>query len=287
MYTGVPPFGGFRQKFLHVQQSLGFVSCLLFAKHRMGKCISFLRSLMMRSIKIISKYNLILLYIEMLLFEKRNLDYIFSTNVTSYDFMCTVVFLLALFKFPIEVTMVSALFILIYQYKLYRFTQSINKTYKAESGDILIFFSHNNVDLAEWVIWDGMLTTHTTIPARHYAVVLDDKYFIETRHPDIEKYDNITGDVIRGFPRLAKLKHIRKDWSVGEIMVIKTGKTFDHTMMKDVRNFFENKKGYWEGGACIGTLNELYDILDKDHPLFLSVEDIMGYYTNAQIGYLE
>jgi len=30
MYTGVPPLGGFLQKFLHVQQSRGFMSCLLF-----------------------------------------------------------------------------------------------------------------------------------------------------------------------------------------------------------------------------------------------------------------
>ena len=31
MYTGSPPLGGFRQKFLHLQQSRGFRSCLLFA----------------------------------------------------------------------------------------------------------------------------------------------------------------------------------------------------------------------------------------------------------------
>ena len=30
-YTGIPPLGGFRQKFLHVQLSRGFVNCLLFA----------------------------------------------------------------------------------------------------------------------------------------------------------------------------------------------------------------------------------------------------------------
>ena len=39
----------------------------------------------------------------MLLFEKRNFDSIFSTNITSHDFICTVIFLLALFKFPVEV----------------------------------------------------------------------------------------------------------------------------------------------------------------------------------------
>ena len=223
----------------------------------------------------------------MLLFEKRNLDYIFSRDITSQDFVCTVIFLLALFKFPVAVAVLSVLFILIYQYKLHKFTKSVHTDFKAESGDILIFFSHNNVDLAEWVIWDGILTTHTKIPARHYAVVLDDEYFIETRHPDIKKYDNMTKDFIRGYPRLAKLKHIRKDWSVGDIMVIKTGKTFDRRMMKDVKQFFEDKKGYWEGGACIGTLNALYDILDEGHPLFLCVEDIMKYYEDAQIGYLE
>lgn len=223
----------------------------------------------------------------MLLLEKRNFDSIFSTNITSHDFICTVIFLLALFKFPVEVTLLTALFVLIYHVKLKQFLDSVKSKYRPESGDILIFFSHNNVDLAEWVIWDGMLTTHTNIPARHYAVVLDDEYFIETRHPDIQKYDNVTKDVIVGFPRLAKLKHIREDWSVGEIMVIKTGKKFDETMMKDVRNFFENKKGYWEGGACLGTLNKLYDILDEGHPIFMCVEDILRYYKGAQIGYLK
>jgi hypothetical protein len=169
--------------------------------------------------------------------------------------------------------------------KLYRFLSKPLPSYKPESGDILVFFSHVSKDIPEYVFWDGILTLHTNIPVKHYAVVIDDTYFVECRQPDFPKYDNITKDITYSIPRLAKLKYIHKDWGTGEIMVIKTGKKIDSEKRETIlRNF--NKKNYVHGGGCIGHFNSVYKIIDDTKPFFISVESILKHYKNAKLGYI-
>lgn len=182
-------------------------------------------------------------------------------------------------------SIISILLVTIFQMKLYRFLSKPLPSYKPEGGDILIFFSHLSEDIPEYVYWDGILTLHTNIPVKHYAVVIDDTHFVECRYPDFPKYDNISKNVTYGIPRLAKLKYIHKDWDTGEIMVIKTGKKVDSEKRKTILKNF-NKKNYIQGGGCIGFFNSVYKIIDDTKPFFLSVEHILKHYENAKLGYI-
>jgi hypothetical protein len=174
----------------------------------------------------------------------------------------------------------------VFQYKLHKFLTNVNTYYDPEPGDILVFFSHTSADIPEWIYWDGMLTLHTDIPIKHIANVLDEKYFVECRHPDFPKYDNITKDVTHGKPRLAKLKYIHEDWASGDVLIIKTGQVVDtEKRLAILQNF--NKEGYWKGGGCLGHFNKTQKRIDPTCPFFLSVEDILRHYKDARIGRLK
>jgi len=222
----------------------------------------------------------------MFYFEKRRFENILVTDRKSQFYIFTLLFVLLLLTFPITTTTVSILLVTLFQYKLYTFLTGVKEEYTPEPGDILIFFSHTSADIPEWVYWDGGLSLHTKIPAKHYATVLDDTYFVECRHPDFPKYDNITKDVTNGIPRLAKLKYIYDDWGSGEIMVIKTGKHIDPEKREEIIKVF-NKEGYWKGGGCLGHFNKTQKMIDGTCPFFLSVEDILRHYKDARVGHLK
>jgi hypothetical protein len=222
----------------------------------------------------------------MFYFEKRRFNDILIFDRKSQFYLMTLLFISLLLTFPITVTTLSILLVTLFQYKLHTFLTGVKEEYKPESGDILIFFSHRSGDIPEWVYWDGGLSLHTNIPAKHYANVIDDKYFLECRHPDFPKYDNITRDVTHGKPRLAKLKYIYDDWDSGEIIVIKTGQNIDQNKKSEILKSF-NKDGYWQGGGCLGHFNRIQKMIDETCPFFLSVEDILRHYKDAQLGHLK
>lgn len=201
-------------------------------------------------------------------------------------YVISALFILLLLTYPKTTVIISILLVTLFQYKLYTFLSSVTEQYKPESGDILIFFTHPTVDIPEWVFWGGGLSLHTNIPVRHYATVLDDKYFIESRHPAFPRYDNITRDFTRGYPRLAKLKYIYDDWNTGEIIVIKTGTNIDEKKRREILHTF-NKDGYWKGGGCLGHFNKTRKMIDETSPFFLSVEDILKHHKDARIGHLK
>jgi hypothetical protein len=222
----------------------------------------------------------------MFFFEKRRFNDILILDRKSQFYSMTLLFIALLLTFPITFVTLSIILVTLFQYKLYTFLNSVNEEYEAESGDILIFFSHTSADIPEWVYWDGILSLHTKIPIKHVATVLDDTYFVECRHPDFPKYDNVTKDLTHGIPRLAKLKHIYKDWATGEIMVIKTGQSVDSKKREEILQQF-NKKKYWEGGGCLGHFNATQKMIDPTSPNFLSVEGILRHYKDARIGHLK
>jgi hypothetical protein len=222
----------------------------------------------------------------MFFFEKRRFNDILNLNRKSQFYSMTLLFIALLFTFPITVVTISIMLVSLFQYKLYTFLNSVNEEYEAEPGDILIFFSHTSVDIPEWVFWNGVLSLHTKVPMRHMATVLDDKYYVDSRHPDFPKYDNVTKGLTCGIPRLAKLKYIYEDWATGEIMVIKTGQSVDSKKREEILQQF-NKKKYWEAGGCLGHFNSTYKTIDPTSPNFLSVEDILRHYQDARIGRLK
>lgn len=222
----------------------------------------------------------------MFFFEHRRFNDILVLNRRSQFYAFSLLFILLLLTYPKTTAIISILLVTLFQYKLYTFLTSVTDEYEPESGDILIFFSHTSADIPEWVYWDGGLSLHTNIPVKHYATVLDDKYFIECRHPDFPKYDNITKDVTHGIPRLAKLKYIYDDWNTGEIMVIKTGTNIDEKKRREILRVF-NKDGYWKGGGCLGHFNKTRKMIDESSPFFLSVEDILKHHKDARIGHLK
>lgn len=167
--------------------------------------------------------------------------------------------------------------IILYRYKLERFLGRKMDLVTPEPGDILIFFSRDFKDLPDLVFWNGLMTLHTNIPNTHYAVVLDDTYYLDSIRPGQSMYDNITKGEIIGYPRLAKLKYIDEDWVGYDIMVIKTGQSVDS----------KKREGYWKGGGCLGNTNKIQKMIDPMCPFFLSVEDILRHYENARIGRLK
>ncbi len=171
----------------------------------------------------------------------------------------------------------------LYQYKLSRHLSRYNgkPRYTPTSGDVLLFFSHKSGTIIDWLFWKGIMTLHTNIPVRHYGIVIDDAHYIEVQHPDTVKYDHLTRTHVRGFPRVAKLKEVRKDWTSGEIMVVKTGVTVNP---ETILNDFENRS-YWRLGGCLGFVNRVYRTIDPTCPFFLSVEGILRHYKNAKIGH--
>jgi|MEHZ01.5.fsa_nt_MEHZ011565489.1_31 hypothetical protein len=186
----------------------------------------------------------------------------------------------------ISIIIISVVLILLYRYKLERFLGRQMDLVTPEPGDILLFFSRKFKDLPDLVFWNGLMTLHTNIPNTHYAVVLDDTYYLDSRRPGKSMYDNITKGEISGYPRLAKLKHIDEDWVGGDIMVIKTGQSVDSKKREEILREF-NREGYWKGGGCLGNTNKIQKMIDPMCPLFLSVEGILRHYEDARIGRLK
>jgi len=222
----------------------------------------------------------------MFFFERRRFIQPLNLDIRSHNVFMTFTFLLFLFGFPFLTIIVGALAVTLYQYKMYRSITHTQKRYTPEAGDILLFFSHNSTDLSTWVIWDGILTLHTNVPATHYAVMIDEAHFVEVRHPDMLRYDNITKCEIRGFPRLAKLKHIHKDWTAGEIMIIKTGQTVDESTRDSILRDLMTTS-YWASGGCLGFVNHVYRKIDPTCPFFMSTEGILKHSKNAKIGHAD
>lgn len=222
----------------------------------------------------------------MFYFEKRHFRTPVILDRTSHFYPMTLLFLTLIITYPVVSSMISVGLIFLFQYKLHSFLSKDWPTYKPEPGDILLFFSHKSADIPEWVYWDGILTLHTNVPIKHVGNVLDEKYFVECRHPEFPKYDNMTKSHTHGIPRLAKFKYIYDDWNTGDIMIIKTGQTINDEKRKKILENF-NKKSYWPGGGCIGHFNSTQKLIDETAPTFLSVESILKHYKDAKIGRLE
>ena len=144
------------------------------------------------------------------------------------------------------------------------------------AGDILLFFSDRIINPTHHILWDGILTIPTVFPVKHYAIVLDDTYYLEARHPSVFRWDNFTKTTNNGV-RLGKLKHVQKDWNQGMIAVVETNLDVTRANFQSIQDTMTGKK-YWEVFGCIGVINKCIGMINPDHKLCFRVEDFIVAY---------
>lgn len=180
--------------------------------------------------------------------------------------METVLYLLLLYKFPILTLFITLLFFI--KRKIAIDYIKSQPPIRPRNGDILIFFGDHKVS----PFYEVMLTLPTMYPFRHYGIMIDDNYFVESRRTDVFRWDNFTNQPKSGV-RLGKLKHIEKDWNQGPIGVIQTDLIFPEESHERVM-----KTDYWSSGGCLGTVNQCIRIINPDHKYCYLPEEFMNQY---------
>ena len=137
---------------------------------------------------------------------------------------------------------------------------------KPKNGDILIFFTDSSVS----PLYEIFMTLPTMYPIRHYGIMINDNYYVESRMPGILKWDNITKKLKSG-SRIGNINYIRKDWNKGPIGVISTRTSFP-------QNFTPPIKDYWTIGGCIGTVNHCIKMIHPEHKFCYIPEDFIKQY---------
>ena len=189
-----------------------------------------------------------------------------------------IIFFIFFYKFTLITLLVSlGLYIVFYiKRKNAIHTLSMEQPLRPQSGDILLFFSNRIVDPIHSLIYDGILNLPTWYPIRHYAVAINEEYYVEARHPTVFKWDNFTRKVTNTV-RLAKIKHIQKDWNQGPVFVIRTDRSITEQNYKKIKiNSIE--KGYWNVGGCLGIVNKCFKIMNDKHTPCFTPEQFMRRY---------
>ena len=164
------------------------------------------------------------------------------------------------------------------------------KTLKPRSGDILLFNTHclnsfNFTSIGDLVLWEGLYFAPALITSRHVGIIIDDEYYVDSRHPSIQSYDYWENKYSTG-PGLRKIKDMNENWShkKGEVIVLRTNINITHEQYLYIKHMYAGKE-YWSSGGCVQIISNIVNYLTNENKLHIWPSDFFKH--AVDIGYLK
>lgn len=186
-----------------------------------------------------------------------------------------ILLIVLLIRYPITVLVILLVTTIIKRTKQDYFLNTNLHSVKPESGDILIYVNDKySLNILEDFIWDGFPSLFSSVPVTHYAFVIDDVYYVETKRSN-KHYDNWTKTNKNG-TRLGKLKYIKDD-ARSHPYVIKTNLEVTENAKEEIKRKLCNKT-FWESRGCLSVINTCINIINKNHKFCLLPQDFIKKY---------